>query len=102
MFNNSRDTIKYSKVTIGCIALLVSAVVAYLYFLNMSVVQVVLRTEFTQQQNQLHAEIASLEAKYITSQHQIASRIAVLDGYQSQEEKIFVSRDQASFVLSSN
>lgn len=74
-------------------------VVLYLYFLNMSVVQVVMRTEFIQQQHELGAEIATLEAEYIESQHVIASRIATLDGYSQESEKFFVSREQPSLVL---
>ena len=50
-------------------------------FLNMSVVQVVMRTDYIQQQNKLNAEIAMLEASYIEAQHTIASRIATLEGY---------------------
>jgi hypothetical protein len=94
-----RETIKHSKITLVCFGLLVSAVVMYLYFLNMSVVQVVLRTEQIQKQNNLHAEIAMLEATYIEAEHTIAARIATLDGYDTDTKKIFVSRDQASFVL---
>lgn len=61
--------------------------------------QVVMRTEHVQNQNQLHAEIAMLESAYIETQHTVASRIATLDGYDTDTAKIFVSRDQASFVL---
>ncbi len=95
----SRETIKHSKATMGCVASLLLMIVLYLYFLNMSVVQVVMRTEHVQQQNNLNAEIASLEASYIEAQHKIASRIATLEGYDTNTSKIFVSREQASFVL---
>ena len=95
----SRDTIKYSKTTLGCVGLLVSTIVLYLYFLNLSVVQVVMRTEQVQRQQDLGAEIAMLESLYIKAQHSIAARIATLDGYDTNTEKIFVSRKQASFVL---
>ncbi len=94
-----RETIKHSKATIGCVCLLVSMIVLYLYFLNMSVVQVVMRTEHVQKQNQMNTQIAMLEASYIEAQHAIASRIAGLDGYDTNAAKVFVSREQASFVL---
>tara|TARA_B100001989_G_C24423141_1_gene405062 strand:- start:557 stop:862 length:306 start_codon:yes stop_codon:yes gene_type:complete len=99
---NSRAKIKASNITIACVGLLISTVVLYLYFLNMSVVQVVIRTEHVQKQHNLNTEIAMLEATYIESQHKIASRIATLEGYNSDTPKVFVSRDQASLVLSSN
>lgn len=96
---SSRDTIKNSKATIICVGLLFGMIVLYLYFLNMSVVQVVMRTDFVQQKQELNTEIAQLEAAYIESQHKIAARIATLDGYDTNTPKIFVSRDGASLVL---
>jgi len=97
--NKSRDKITYSKATLGCLMLLVLSIVLYLYFLNMSVVHVVMRTEYTQEQNTLRTEIAMLEARYIESQHTIAARISSLQGYDTDVAKIFVSREPASLVL---
>lgn len=82
--------------------LLVAAIVSYLYFLNMSVVEVVMRTEQVQKQRDLSAEIAVLESRYIEVQHTIASRIATLDGYATEAAKIFVSRDRERLVLNGN
>lgn len=97
-----RATINPSKVTLTCIGLLVSMIVLYLYFLNMSVVQVVMRTEHVQKQNSLNNEIALLEALYIKSQHLVATRIGSLDGYNTEVPKTFVSREQASLVFGNN
>jgi predicted transcriptional regulator len=97
--NKSRDKISYSKATLGCLCLVVSSVVLYLYFLNMSVVHVVMRTEFMQEQNSLRTDIAMLEGKYIQSQHNIAERISTLQGYETDVAKIFVSREPANLVL---
>ena len=97
--NSRREIITYSKATLACIGLLVLSVVLYLYFLNMSVVQVVVRTEYNQEQNKLRTEIAQLEAQYIESQHTIAARIASLQGYDTDVAKVFVSREAASLVL---
>ncbi|MBP6881216.1 MAG: hypothetical protein KBC35_01180 [Candidatus Pacebacteria bacterium] len=102
MVGKSRETTSYSKATLACFGLLVAAIVAYLYFLNMSVVQVVMRTEQVQKQRDLSAEIAMLESSYIEAQHKIAARIATLDNQGSAVSKIFVSRDQASLVLRGN
>lgn len=95
----SRDKISYSRTTLSCLLLLLSSVVLYLYFLNMSVVQVVLRTEYTQEQRDLKTQIAMLESQYIESQHTIAARISSLQGYETDVAKIFVSRQPASLVL---
>ena len=73
---------------------------AYLYFLNLSVVHVVMRKEAAQEENQLRTEIAMLETSYINSQHKIADRIATVEGYNNVEtEKVFVTRGASSLVL---
>lgn len=97
-----RDTITSSKLTLGCFGFLMMMIVAYLYFLNMSVVQVVMRTDYVKQQHELSAEIAQLEATFIGSQHAVAARIATLEGYNTDIPKVFVSRSQSSLVLNSN
>ena len=102
MVGKSRETTSYSRATLAILALLVISVVAYLYFLNMSVVQVVMRTEQVQKQRDIQAQIATLEARYIDAQHTIATRIATLDGYDRNTAKIFVSREQAKLVLNTN
>lgn len=98
----SRDSINSSTITFGCLTLLVMSIILYLYFLNMSVVQVVMRMEHVQTGSKLDAEIAMLEASYIEAQHNISNRIASLDGYDTSAEKVFVSREHSSFVLSTN
>lgn len=97
-----RDTTTFSKTTLACGCFLMGAIVLYLYFLNMSVVQVVMRTDFVQQQQVLQTEIAALDAEYIEAQHTVAGRIADLEGYESEAAKIFVSRKQPSLVFGSN
>lgn len=84
------------------VGVLIIGVVAYLYFLNLSVVHVVMRKEATQQQNQLRADIAMLETSYIEAQHAIAARIATLEGYNTETDKVFVTRGETSLVLNTN
>ena len=86
----------------GCMSLLVVAVVAYLYFLNVSVVDVVMRKEAMQEANSLRAEIATLETSYIEAQHKISSKIAETEHYQTDNEKIFVTRGASNLVLNNN
>ena len=95
----SRETITYSSITALCLCVLITTIVCYLYFLNMSVVQVVLRTEHVQAQRTLHADIAMLESQYIEAQHTVSARIGELDGYNIDMAKIFVSREAASLVM---
>ncbi len=98
----SRITIKSSNLTLAYMGILVSMIVLYLYFLNMSVVHVVMRTQYEQEQNKFNAEIALLESSYIEAQHKIASRISSLEGYSRDIPKIFVSREGESLVLGNN
>ncbi len=102
MVGKSRETTSYATATLVGFVLLVVGIVAYLYFLNMSVVQVVMRTEAVQTQRDTTAKIAMLEARYMESQHAIANRIATLEGYDRDVQKIFVSREDAKLVLNSN
>ena len=97
--NKSRDYKTQYRLTLACFAVLVLSVVAYLYFLNVSVMHVVMRQDAATDIKTLQTEIAVLESYYIEAQHTIASRIATLDGYNTQTEKIFVSRDNAGLVL---
>ena len=91
-----------SQQTLLCLCLLVAAVSSYLYFLNVSVVHVVMRKEATQEQNRLRTEIAMLETTYIEAQHEIADRIATLNGYNVDTEKVFITRGETSLVLRDN
>ena len=95
----SRDYKKEYKITLACLGLLVSAAAAYLYFLNVSVVHVVMRQDAAVEIKELQTEISILESEYIEAQHTIAARIAVLDGYNTNTQKIFVARTDVGFVL---
>lgn len=91
-----------SQQTMLLLGLLGVFIGTYLYFLNLSVVHVVMRKETLAEQNQLRTEIAALETSYIEAQHKIAGRIAHLDGYSIDTAKIFVTRGQESLVLRDN
>ena len=97
--HKSRDYKKEYRITLSCFAVLVISVMAYLYFLNLSVVHVVMRQDAASEINDLQTEIAILESAYIEAQHTISSRIALLDGYSTETEKIFVSRGSVDLVL---
>lgn len=92
-----------SKQVYAGVFFLFLTIVAYLYFLNVSVVHVVMRKEAVREQNHLRTEIAMLETQYIQSQHEIAARIATLEGYNRDTAKVFVNRGEANaLVLNTN
>jgi ribosome-binding ATPase YchF (GTP1/OBG family) len=95
----SRDYKNEYKISLSCFVAMIISVVAYLYFLNISVIHVVMRQDALQDIKTLQTEIAVLESSYIEAQHTIASRIAVLDDYSTETDKIFVSRDSVGLVL---
>ncbi|MAQ59517.1 hypothetical protein CL638_02315 [bacterium] len=82
--------------------LMILFAVSYLYFLNRSVVHVVMRKEADRSQSELQAEIANLESQYIAAQHKVASQIASLDGYQKEVAKTFVSRTDTDTLVRAN
>lgn len=84
-----------------CVGLLVLSVVAYMYFLSLSVVHVVMRKEASQEIGKLRSEIASLEASYIEAKHQISAKVADIDGFSENQEKVFISKSEQSLVLRS-
>jgi len=86
-------------ITSLCVSLLVLGVAAYIYFLSVSVVHVVMRKEATTQIGELRSEIARLETSYIEAKHQISARVASLDGFNQNQEKIFISKQEQSLVL---
>ncbi len=92
MVENSREKILYARATFVWLGALLLALVCYLFFLNLSVVEVVTRNDFSDEHQQLRAEIASLESEYIKTQHTIAARVATLDGFDTDAEKVFVNR----------
>jgi hypothetical protein len=85
-----------------CVGLLVFGIIAYMYFLSLSVVHVVMRKEATAEIGQLRSEIASLEASYIEARLQISSRVASLEGFNQNQKKVFISKSEQSLVLRSS
>ena len=90
--STSRETVANSPYTMALVLAIGFSVIAYLYFLNLSVVHVVMRKEAMQEAQDLRNEIALLETEYITAQHTIAARMATVDGYREDSEKVFVAR----------
>ncbi len=77
---------------------LVLLLVAYMYFLSASVVQVVLRKELQEKSRSLETDIAMLESTYLERQHTVSERIASVSNLSETSEKIFVTRAKATTV----
>ncbi len=84
------------------IVLFFALVFLYMYFLSMSVVHVVLRKEVMQKVSTVESDIATLEATYIDAQHKVSNKIAALENFTENDTKVFVSRAEATLVLSDN
>lgn len=76
-------------------------IVLYMYFLTMSVVHVVLRKEVVASIRDVESQIASLESSYINAQHTVSDKMATLESFTQNENKIFVERNaKPTLVLS--
>ncbi|HMO77803.1 MAG TPA: hypothetical protein PKA42_02865 [Candidatus Paceibacterota bacterium] len=82
-----------------CVGFFIMSILGYMYFLSLSVVHVVMRKEATQEISHLRSEIANLEAEYIEAKHQISARVATMEGYKNNQDKIFISKAEKSLVL---
>lgn len=90
--SKSRETISYSPYTLALLGVIGFTLVAYLYFLNLSVVHVVIRKEVMQDLQDTKNQIALLETEYIGAQHTIAASMAAVSEFQEDQTKIFVMR----------
>ena len=98
--SKSRETISYSPYTLALLGVIGAGLVGYLYFLNLSVVHVVIKQEVMQELQDTKNQIALLETEYISAQHTIAANMAAVSGFQEDQAKIFVLRDaQPNLVL---
>ena len=93
--SNSREIISYSPYTLALFGVICAAIIGYLYFLNLSVVHVVMRTEVAQQVQDTRNQIALLETEYITAQHTIVANMAEVSDFREDQTKLFVVRDAA-------
>lgn len=94
-----REKTEYCKLTPALLLAGLMAIIAYVYFLNMSVVHVVVQKQTLQEVQDIRNEIALLESQYIEAQHTIAARIATIDGLEAEREKLFVTRAQTSELV---
>jgi hypothetical protein len=77
-------------------------VAAYMYFLSLSVVHVVMRQEVDSDIRELNTMVSELEASYIEKQHAVSSDIATMKGFVMAERKVFIDKGGDTLVLSRN
>lgn len=103
MFRSAVIAIPPSYITTLLCSLSIVFVFLYIYFVASSVLNVVVRKEADNSKATLQSEIAVLETSIIAAQHTISERLASLDGFTADENKIFVTREVASnLVLGTN
>jgi len=98
----AKKTFDFSSLyfTIGVVTFF-GLIVLYMYFLTMSVVHVVLRKEVVASIRDVESQIASLESSYINAQHTVSDKMATLESFTQNENKIFVTRGaEPTLVLS--
>jgi hypothetical protein len=61
-----------------------------------------MRKEADQEAAQLRADIAILEHQYIAAKHTIATRVATLEGFDREVDKIFVTRPASANLAQNN
>lgn len=91
-----------SRLFYGALCLCLLVVCAYMYFVSMSVVHVVMRKEVDTEIALLSTKISKLEETYIEKQHHLSTAIAEHRGFVIAEEKIFVDKSGVTLVLSNN
>ncbi|MAZ30166.1 hypothetical protein CL655_02685 [bacterium] len=79
--------------------LLLFLVVGYMYGVCLTVMHVVVRKETSQSMAELNSQVAALEAEYISAQHAVSARVALLPGFVETPEKIFIDRSETTLVV---
>jgi len=86
-------------ITIALATAFLLGIAAYMYFLSLSVVHVVMRKEAGQNITTIRSEIAYLEAAYIEAHHSISSRVATTEGFSEIRSKIFIRESQSDNLV---
>lgn len=84
------------------LSLCLVVVSAYVYFLSLSVVHVVMRKEIDADIRELNTMVSELEASYIEKQHAVSSDIATMKGFVMADKKVFIDKGEDTLVLSRN
>lgn len=84
------------------LAFLFIAFSMYMYFLSVSVLNVVIRQEIDAEIRDTHTELSLLEGRYISAKSNVTEEAATARGFTRAREKTFVRKEPANLVLSRN
>ncbi len=87
-----------ASLSVALVAVLCALVAAYTYCVAASVLDVVLRNDADKRAASLRSQIAAFESELIIAQHTVSARVALSAQFESDAEKIFVSRDGTDSV----
>lgn len=77
----------------------VLAFMTYMYFLCVSVINVVMRQEIDTEIARVGNQIGLLETRYIEAQNRVTKEEALARGFSLAQDKVYVSRTPESLVL---
>ena len=83
-------------------AFLTLAFMMYMYFLCVSVVNIVIRKSIDIESTEVATHIKTLESRYIDAQGKVTKEAAVLHGFSSATDKTYITRKPANLVLNKN
>ena len=78
---------------------LLSVFFAYIYFVSISIADVVIRKEIDSQIATVGTTIGRLEANYIEMQHSVSNDIATHSGYVSVAHKVFIDKSSSDTLV---
>lgn len=84
------------------LSLLVATIALYMYFVSVSVLNVVMRKEVDTHIAEASTVIGELESSYIEMQHAVSSDIATHRGFVISDKKIFIHRTEDTLALVKN
>jgi hypothetical protein len=77
------------------VSILVGIGLLYVYFVNLTIHNVVARTNAQKQIVELSSSVSELESEYIAIENKITLEVAYSKGFEDATPKKFISRDQA-------
>ncbi len=83
-------------------ALFLIAFSLYIYFLSVSVLNVVIRQEIDTEIRDTHTKLSELESRYISAKTKVTEDAAAARGFTKTTEKTFVVKKPTNLVLSRN
>lgn len=105
MKQRSTATVLYAferKAFTLALCILFVAVSAYIYFICLSVVNVIIRAEADRDIASINTHISTLESRYIEAKELITITTATERGFVHTPQKVYVTKTPANLVLSQN